>query len=185
MLNDFLLFGKIKDGDIKAFETLFRLYHAPLCLYASGITGRRDVAEDIVQDVFYLIWKTRATMQIHRSVKSYLYGAVKNQSFLYLEHMQIREQYEARILNGGTDTAAGPDPHEQMEYAELEAVVERTLAGLPERRQRIFHMHRMEGQKYSEIAERLAISVKTVEAEMAKACRQLRHNVEKYYKNIS
>jgi RNA polymerase sigma-70 factor (ECF subfamily) len=184
MPNDFLLFGKIKDGDIKAFETLFRLYHAPLCLYASGITGRRDVAEDIVQDLFYLIWKTRATMQIHCSVRSYLYGAVKNRSFLYLEHMQIREQYEARALNE-TDTAAGPDPHEQMEYAELEAVVERTLACLPERRRRIFHMHRMEGHKYSEIAERLAISVKTVEAEMTRACRQLRHDVEKYCKNIS
>ncbi|MDR1601915.1 MAG: RNA polymerase sigma-70 factor [Tannerella sp.] len=184
MLNDFLLFGKIKDGDIKAFETLFRLYHAPLCLYASGITGRRDVAEDIVQDLFYLIWKTRATMQIHRSVKSYLYGAVKNRSLLYLEHMLVREQYEALALNE-TDTAAEPDPHEQMEYAELEAVVERTLAGLPERRRRIFRMNRMEGQKYSEIAGRLAISIKTVEAEMAKACRQLRHDVEIYYKSKS
>jgi RNA polymerase sigma-70 factor (ECF subfamily) len=184
MLNDFLLFGKIKNGDIKAFETLFRLYHAPLRLYASCITGRRDVAEDIVQDVFYLIWKSRATMQIRRSVKSYLYGAARNKAFQYLERAQVHERYESYALRDATPAAA-PDPHEQMEYAELEAVVERALAGLPARRLRIFHMHRMEGRKYGEIAERLLISVKTVEAEMTKACRQLKREIEKYYKNIS
>ncbi|MDR1406414.1 MAG: RNA polymerase sigma-70 factor [Tannerella sp.] len=184
MLNDFLLFGKIKDGDIKAFEILFRSYYTPLCLYASGITGRTDIAEDIVQDIFYFIWKERTTMRIRRSVKSYLYGAVKNQSFQYLEHVDVRERYASYVLHEAGTTAM-PNPQEQLEYAELETVVERTLAGLPERRRRIFRMHRMEGHKYSEIAVHLVISVKTVEAEMTKACRQLRQEIEKYYKNRS
>ncbi|MDR2119474.1 MAG: RNA polymerase sigma-70 factor [Tannerella sp.] len=183
MPDDSLLFEKIKDGDIKAFETLFRLYHAPLCLYVSGITGRREVAEDIVQDVFYLIWKMRAAMRIRRSLKSYLYGAVRNRAYRYLAHEQVCRQYESSVRHEAEPTESS-GPHEQMEYAELEAVVERTLAGLPARRLRIFRMHRMEGRKYGEIAEKLVISIKTVEAEMTKASRQLKHEIEKYYRRI-
>ncbi|MDR1331258.1 MAG: RNA polymerase sigma-70 factor [Tannerella sp.] len=184
MLNDFLLFGKIKDGDIPAFEALFRRYYAPLRLYASGLTGRTDVAEDIVQELFYLVWKQRATMRIRSSVKSYLYGAVKNHSLRHLEHLLVHERYEAHARSEAeTDTA--PGPHERLEYAELNAVVEQTLARLPARRARIFHMHRAEGRKYGEIATLLAVSVKTVEAEMTKACRQLRREIEKYYSNLS
>jgi len=181
MINDFLLFGKIKDGDVKAFEKLFRTHFAPLCLFAAGITGRMDAAEDIVQDLFYTLWKERAAMQIRHSVKSYLYGAVRNLSCRYLERQQMHERYESHVANEA-ETAAS-DPQAQLEYAELEAVVERALAGLPERRSRIFYLHRTEGRKYTEIAAQLAVSVKTVEAEMTKAYRQLKQEIEKYYKS--
>ena len=68
------------------------------------------------------------------------------------------------------------------EYKELEALVNRTLEKLPERRLRIFRMHRFEGKKYAEIASNLSLSVKTVEAEMTKALRTLRDELEIYMK---
>lgn len=74
------------------------------------------------------------------------------------------------------------DPQEQIEYKELEALVNRTLEKLPERRLRIFRMHRFEGKKYAEIASNLSLSVKTVEAEMTKALRTLRDELEIYMK---
>lgn len=74
------------------------------------------------------------------------------------------------------------DPQEQIEYKELEALVNRTLEKLPERRLRIFRMHRFEGKKYAEIASSLSLSVKTVEAEMTKALRTLRDELEIYMK---
>ena len=52
MLNDLLILTKIKDGDVKAFEQVFRLHYMPLCLYAASITGRMDIAEEIVQELF-------------------------------------------------------------------------------------------------------------------------------------
>lgn len=52
MLNDLFVLAKIKEGDVKAFEKIFRLYYSPLCLYAASITGNRDVAEEIVQELF-------------------------------------------------------------------------------------------------------------------------------------
>ena len=83
-----------------------------------------------------------------------------------------------RSASGESGISSGPE--EQMEYKELEELINRTLEKLPERRRCIFKMHRMEGKKYAEIASLLTVSVKTVEAEMTKALKTLRKEVEKY-----
>jgi RNA polymerase sigma-70 factor (ECF subfamily) len=67
-----------------------------------------------------------------------------------------------------------------LEYKELEKILDITLKKMPERCRHIFYMHRMDGKKYKEIAANLSISVKTVEAEMTKAYRALRTEVDKY-----
>lgn len=64
MLNELLILTKIKAGDIKAFEELFRCYYSPLCWYAASITGRIEVAEEIVEELFYVLWKDREQLQI-------------------------------------------------------------------------------------------------------------------------
>lgn len=76
MLDELLILKKIKEGDIKAFEELFRRYYFPLCCYAAGITGQMAVAEEIVEELFYVLWKERERLQIFQSVKSYLYRAL-------------------------------------------------------------------------------------------------------------
>lgn len=71
-------------------------------------------------------------------------------------------------------------PQDQLEYKELQSLVNRALGKLPERRLRIFQMHRFEGMKYAEIASSLSLSIKTVEAEMTKALQTLRKEIENY-----
>ena len=173
------LLKKIKEGDIKAFEQLFRAYHSSLCLYALSITGRKEVAEEIVQELFYKLWKERQSLNILRSVKSYLYGAVRNQSLQYCEQHLVCERYRQTTLSA-PEAVPASTPHDQLEYRELEELINRTLSQLPERRRRIFTMHRLEGLKYKEIADRLSLSVKTIEAEMTKTYQLLRKEVEKY-----
>lgn len=174
-----LLLKKIKEGDIKAFEQLFRAYHTPLCLYALSITGRKDIAEEIVQELFYKLWKERENLNVLRSLKSYLYGAVRNQSLQYCEQFLVRERHRQKVISAPEEVPAST-PHDQLEYRELEEIINRTLAQLPERRRRIFAMHRLEGLKYKEIAERLSLSIKTIEAEMTKTYQLLRKEIEKY-----
>ena len=179
MLNDFFVFKKIKEGDIKAFENIFRHYYSPLYLYAFSITGRKEIAEEIVQELFYIIWKERESIHISGSVKSYLYKATKNQSLKYLEHVTVEERYSENIRNK-KGISSEPIAQEQLEYQELEEIINRTFRKLPERRLQIFRMHRMEGKKYKEIAEGLSLSVKTVEAEMTKVYKALKNEIEKY-----
>jgi len=177
MLNDFLVLNKIKKGDIKAFEKVFKLYYSPLCLYAASLTGRMDAAEEIVQELFYVFWKEKENIQLLHSLKSYLYTSVRNRSLLYLEHLEVRNRYREAVLS--EDTKGPLSPQEQLEYEELQKVVDQTIKRLPERRQQIFRMHRFEGMKYAEIASTLSLSVKTVEAEMSKALQTLRQEVKK------
>ena len=92
MLNDFSIITDIKEGDVKAFEQVFRLYYTPLCLFSASITGQMEAAEEIVQELFYVFWKERETLQIYYSIKSYLYGAVRNQSLQYCEHEEVKQR---------------------------------------------------------------------------------------------
>ena len=169
-MKDLLTLTKIKNGDVKAFEQVFRLYYMPLCMFAASITGRMDIAEEIVQELFYVFWKERERLQLFHTIKSYLYGAVRNQSLQYWEHQDVRNRYRDAILSHPDKDDTPDDPQEQIEYKELEA------------RLRIFRMHRFEGKKYAEIASNLSLSVKTVEAEMTKALRTLRDELEIYMK---
>lgn len=183
MLNDLFALTKIKEGDVKAFEGIFRLYYSPLCLYAAGITGNIEVAEEIVQELFYVFWKEKEKLQVFCSIKSYLYGAVRNQSLQYCEHREVRNRYRETVLSGKGECQP-ENPQDELEYKELEALINRTLEKLPERRLRIFRMHRFEGKKYMEIASVLSLSVKTVEAEMTKALQTLRKEIEDYTKTV-
>jgi len=81
-----------------------------------------------------------------------------------------------------TDATVETPPDKLLEYKELENILAQTIRKLPERSRQIFNMHRMDGIKYKDIAERLSISVKTVEAEMTKAYRILRKEVDNIYK---
>lgn len=179
MLNDLYLLTKIKEGDVKAFEILFKSYHTPLCLYAAGITGSMDIAEEIVQDIFYYFWKEKQKLPILHSVKSYLYKAVRNEALQYCEHLNVRNRYKESVLSEKSEASLS-GPEENIELKELTELVNGTLKKLPERRLKIFYMHRFQGMKYAEIATALSVSIKTVEAEMSKALQTLRKEVEDY-----
>ena len=97
----------------------------------------------------------------------------------YCEHEEVRNRYREAVLNT-SNPEQSTDPHQQMEYEELQKFINSTLEKLPVRRRQIFEMHRLEGRKYVEIATQLSLSVKTVEAEMTKALRTLREEVEIY-----
>lgn len=178
MRNEILLFNRIRKGDIKAFEQVFRTYYTPLRMYAASLTGEMEAAEEIIQELFYVFWKEREQIHILHSLKSYLYGAVRNRSFQYLEHLDVRHRYQEVMK--AKETEDDLTPLEELEYNELLRLIDQAISQLPERRQRIFKMHRFEGMKYAEIAEILSLSVKTVEAEMTKALQTLRKEIEIY-----
>ena len=179
MLTELMILAKIKEGDIRAFEEVFRRYYSPLCWYAAGITGDTESAEEIVEELFYTLWKNREQLQVLQSVKSYLYRAVRNEAIQYCEHQEVKERYQTSVQTE-KESEASIDPHWQMEYKELQTLVQQALSKLPDRRRRIFTMHRMQGMKYAEIALALSLSVKTVEAEMTKVLHTLRVEIDNY-----
>jgi len=169
---------RIQKGDLKEFERLFRELYSPLCFYANKYLQDKDKAEEIVQDIFYGIWKKRAKLSIKVSFKSYLYKAVHNNCLQLIQHHAVEDKYKQYVKNEVSHFQS--DPVKEMELQEMNEVVEQTLDSLPERCKEIFSLSRFEGLKYREIAEKLKISTKTVEANMGKALQAFRKNLKQY-----
>ncbi|MFO7575788.1 MAG: RNA polymerase sigma-70 factor [Bacteroidales bacterium] len=164
--------GRIRMGDIKAFESLFRSSYSSLVRYSASVVKDQDTAEEIVQDLFYRLWKEREKLKINSSLNGYLFRSTYNRSLRWIEHMKVVKKYESDTLI--TDQESPPTPLQQLQLGELQESIARTLERLPERCGEIFFLNRFEGLRYREIADKLSISVKTVEANMGKALKEFR-----------
>ncbi|MCK4663154.1 MAG: RNA polymerase sigma-70 factor [Bacteroidales bacterium] len=174
--NNTEILKKIRFDDIKEFESLFRKYYSVLCFFAKRYVTDADIAEEIVQDMFYKLWEKRNKLKIKTSIKSYLFRAIYNNCLQYIRHKKIEDNYRKNInINENIN-----NPSEELKMKELYEIINKTLSALPERCSQIFKLSRFEGLKYHEIAQRLSISVKTVEANMGKALKQFRHSLKDY-----
>lgn len=172
MITDRQIVKRIRKGDIREFESLFRSWYLPLLNYGTSIVKDRDAAEEIVQELFYIIWRDREKIDITTSLRGYLFRSVYNRSIHHLNHRKVVIKHVSEAPpDSGTDSN---DPSEIMKYRELHDKVSIILERLPERCAQIFCMSRFEGLKYSEIASNLDISVKTVEANMGRALKEFR-----------
>ena len=172
------IFLKIKNSDFHAYELLFRRYYRHLCGFAVRYLGRMEEAEEVVQDMFFTIWEKRETLNIHSSVKSYLFRAVSNRCIQVIDHKKVELKY-ADYFKAQEQEMAG-DADEALRISELTGVVDKTMGQLPERCRKVFKMNRFEGLKYHEIAKKLSLSVKTIEADMGRALKLFRKNLGGY-----
>lgn len=179
MISDSDIIKGIKQGNKELFGALFKSFYSPLTRYAATVTKDFDTAEEIVQEFFGSLWQNRQKVNIDLSVKGYLYKSVHNRCLHYLSHQKVAEKYATRMMASSSVESEEPVA-EAIYYSELEAAVERVLAVLPERSARVFKMNRFEGKRYSDIAGELAISVKTVEADMGKALKAFREALGDY-----
>jgi RNA polymerase sigma-70 factor (ECF subfamily) len=166
----------IRKGDIRQFETLFRSSYTPLVRYAKTIIKDQDTAEEIVQELFYKLWKDREKILINNSLDSYLYRSVHNRCLHHLDHVRVVHQHKKEMKNEDGDGVSSPV--EILQHKELQGRISGILKKLPERCSTIFYMNRFDGLRYSEIASKLSITVKTVEANMGRALKEFRKALE-------
>ncbi len=172
MIVDNEIIRRIREGDAHQFELLFRSSYVSLVRFAMTIIKDRDTAEEIVQDLFFKLWRDREKLRIESSLNGYLFRSVHNRCLHFIEHNKIVEKYAAEMAYSQTEIR--DNPSEILQYKELQEKVTRIIERLPDRCGRIFYMSRFEGLKYSEIAQKLSVSVKTVEANMGRALKEFR-----------
>lgn len=174
--SDHLLFENIKKGDCKSFEDLFSIYYNPLCNFAYLFIQDRQIAEEVVSDVFLNIWNKRLLINIKLNIKSYLYKSTKNAviSKLRKQQPQLVHLDEVRGQEGFEN------PETLMIQSEKKEFFNKIIAALPKKAGLVFRMHKVDGLKYREIAEILSLSEKTVENHMGNAIKHLRKLVQKH-----
>jgi RNA polymerase sigma-70 factor, ECF subfamily len=173
LVNEDLLITQLQEGDIQAYEIVYKNYFKRLLSYAFTILQSEEKAEEIVQNVFVKLWEKKESIDIQTSLKSYLYKSVYNGSLNELKKEKVAykyEQYQTNVL----ETSRPSEPSAVMHYKELERKLKVAIDALPEQCRTVFQMSRFEDLKYREIANELNISPKTVEQHMSKALKELR-----------
>jgi RNA polymerase sigma-70 factor (ECF subfamily) len=169
-------------GDIDAFEMLFRTYYKPLCNYAYTFTQDKDEAEEIVQSTFTSVWEKQESIQIQTNIRPYLYAMVRNACLNVIKHEKIKQKHATEEL------ALGEEAYESVTQivhtSELEKQIHKAMEKLPEQCRLVFKLSRFEELKYSEIAEHLNISIKTVENQMGKALKIMREQLKDYLPSL-
>lgn len=156
--------------DRKSFQAMFGQYYSALCLFANTIVPDRDEVEEIVQGFFVKLWEKRESIVIESSVKNYLFGSVRNLCYNYIKHEKVKRGYEAEVINEGEAF----DTSDYCMENELREAIENVMKNLAPRKREIFLLSRGEGLKYQEIADKLGISIKTVETQMGFVLKEFR-----------
>ena len=167
----------IREGNLKEFERIFKEFYPQLCLYALRFVKTKDLSEEIVQNLFCQIWENRKELNIHTSIKAYLYRSTYHNALQVLRKIGSHNKYKEYVKHHFTENDSSTN---KLDEKEINKIVQQTLSSLPQRCGTIFKMSRFEGLKYQEIAQKLSISIKTVEANMGKALKAFRHNLKDY-----
>lgn len=160
------------------FDKVYLTYYSRMRRFAKEYVLFDEDAENIVQDVFLLLWEKREVLDIQLSMSSWLFSLVKNKSLDYLRHKTVEEEYKQEFMIKVYSL-------DSMNYTfssdeDLEQVLVAAINKLPERCREIFLKSRMEGKKYREIAEEMNLSVNTIESQMSIALKKLRCELKEY-----
>jgi RNA polymerase sigma-70 factor (ECF subfamily) len=160
--------------DLKSYEALFRELFKPLCGFAMKYVGDFDEAKNLVHEVFIIVWEKYDTLPADTNFRNYLFTSVRNRSLNYLrdrkKHVALDTLAEGNFSENNST----------VETDELAKEIELGINLLPEKCRQIFEMNRHEGLKYAEIADKLGLSIKTVETQMSKALNVLREHLKEF-----
>lgn len=172
-----LLISRLKQGHSSALETIFHQYHARLCQLSYRFSNDRELAKDIVQEVFVKVWNNREVLHITVSLQAYLKRAVINTTLNAIEsqNRSRKSPLDEKLELETTQTASAIH-----DLSELEQRAQQAIEDLPLRTKTVFKLIRLEDMSYREVAQTLTISEKAVEKEMMKALRLLRIALRDY-----
>lgn len=175
-MQDIQLAVAIKEGDRGAFGLFFKKHYKQLLAYMTTFTNNRNQAEDLTQQAFVLIWEKRSLLDPNRSPKQYLFTIALNQYKKLYKEIRHRTAFVEELKEQALRNSLHKN---QYEIDEKLVLLKKSIAELPPRCREILILNKFEGLMYVEVAERLQISVKTVEAQMGIAYEKIRKQFKK------
>jgi RNA polymerase sigma-70 factor (ECF subfamily) len=165
---------RIRAGDERAFDSVFRTHYAHLVRVAESMLRERALAEEIAQEVMLELWRRRESLVVEQTFAAYLVRSTRNRALNHIRHQRVvaREAAAAAI-----EPQASRSAEDELLGVEFQQAVREAMDALPEKSREVFRLSREQGLKYAEIASVLEISVKTVEKRMGRALSELRERL--------
>lgn len=183
-MKDFILYSdeelmqEIKADNMFAFDVLYKKYSKRLYKFGYSILKSQEEAENLIQDVYLNLWENRYKVEKDSSTKSYLFTTAYNSAISILRK-KVRESQFIEYLKSLQEINEEP-VNMELEYNELTNKLDEIIKELPQRQKEVYLLHKVEGLKYTEIAERLHISVNTIKNHMSHALKTVREKLKNY-----
>ena len=174
-LSEEKLVNLLAAGDKKAFEILYANYKKKLYYYCFSVLSDPDVAEDLVQDTFIKVWESRKSVHPQMSFSAYLFTIAHNKIVTYIRRIQVERtiinQWLTEYSNSDESTITG------IISGEYELFLKKAIENLPPKRKLVFRLSREEGLSHKEIAQRLGISIHTVQEHISETLGYFKSNL--------
>lgn len=181
--NDFLLL--IQQGNLNAFEELYLNMQPRLYAFSRKFIDDKEISKDIVQEIFFEFWENRNSLAIKSSLNAYLFRTLHNKCLNYIRTLKVQEKYSNYVDIKLKETELHFYDHETEGYKsiffeEVQEILKASIENLPESCREIFHLSRVVGLSNKEIANKLNISVRTVENQIYRALKVLKNDLKDY-----
>ena len=180
---EFFIIQRMVDGDENAFKYFFDTYYDDLCNFVNGYLHDETLSEDIVQSIFIYLWENRDSLPSNCTIKSYLYSATKNKSLNHLRNVKNKHRIEGALF-AQADCFSDEKADKYLEFEELKSILSKATDLLPSQCKTIYQLSRDDGLTHKEIAERLGITIKTVENQMTIAIHKIKDYLQPYQDQI-
>jgi RNA polymerase sigma-70 factor, ECF subfamily len=175
--SDASLVQRLKENDKPAFELIFNKFSKKLYYFTLSYVHSKTETEEIIQNVFVALWENRDMLSEAFPIQNYLYRVTINHIYNYYKHQLVRRRYVNNMILEGTD-----EDHEALQGIltnDLGEIVNKIVGELPLRQRVIFRLSRTDGLCHAEIAQRLGLSVRSVENQIYRALKYIREKLNK------
>lgn len=170
--HDEILIGRLRNGDESALTELYNKFWQSLFMSAYNVLKDKELCEDVIQDIFMNIWNNREKLEIHISLKGYMYACARYQVFNQFK--KNKDKIHVEFFDDLDERFQHSTPETQLMHEELVQQINTIVESLPLKCQLVYKLSREEQLSHKEIAERLDISTKTVENHITKALQVIR-----------
>lgn len=172
----------LKFGSKEAFNLLFHMYERRIYAFSLKLLLSREDAEEVVQEVFFKIWKNKRFLKEDLSFKAYLFTVAKNHIYNLMSKRVSETAY--KLYSAKTVNRPTCNTEEELDFDELNTKIQGMIQEMPEKRQKVFVMSRFQGLSNREIADQLSISLSTVENHINCALKVLKQRLISHDINI-
>lgn len=163
---------RLKAGDKLAFTHLYEMYSRPLYLNLLKLLKSEPVAEEILQDIFLIIWEKRETITYNCSIKSYMFRMAENKTLDFFRKLKRDQKLRDYIRQVSSGEYA--EVEDKILHTEETILLNKAIENLPSRRKQVFYLCKIHGKSYQEVSCLLGISTSTINDHVVKASRSIR-----------